>query len=67
MQKVHFRLTSVAQKRCCLSSLFTRNSVPLLAMEYFFRATEEGNYVAYNRDIYSKEIALYEECVILQM
>ena len=21
MQKVHFRLTSVAQKRCCLSSL----------------------------------------------
>ena len=22
MQKVHFRLTSVAQKRCCLSSLF---------------------------------------------
>ena len=48
MQKVHFRLTSVAQKRCCLSSLFTRNSVPLLAMEYFFRATEKGNYVAYN-------------------
>ena len=23
MQKVHFRLTSVAQKRCCLSSLLT--------------------------------------------
>ena len=24
MQKVHFRLTSVAQKRCCLSSLLCR-------------------------------------------
>ena len=25
MQKVHFRLTSVAQKRCCLSSLIPRS------------------------------------------
>ena len=30
MQKVHFRLTSVAQKRCCLSSLFTDNGSQVL-------------------------------------
>ena len=29
MQKVHFRLTSVAHKRCCLSSLFTITSLSM--------------------------------------
>ena len=28
MQKVHFRLTSVAQKRCCLSSLMSNRFFP---------------------------------------
>ena len=46
MQKVHFRLTSVAQKRCCLSSLVsgslvrandhkTRNNQRLESMDVF--------------------------------
>ena len=26
MQKIHFRLTFVAQKRCCLSSLFFKRA-----------------------------------------
>ena len=33
----------------------------------FFPCNERGKLLNVQRDIYSKEIALYEECVVLQM